>query len=151
MPQYFFHGDLANGLVYSVFLPFEYIKAATELPHSAHPEGLIIVCLVTTGVALSAFYSWHYSSTKASWLSFLVSVASHWCVTLFQFPHGDEAMLLLMFFWHLIVCTANMPHTLTTKIRMGLISALGMISLSFSSPLYTVRENVLYIVGGTGA
>jgi hypothetical protein len=151
MPQYFFHGDLANGLIYSVFSPFHYIQAATELQHSAHPEGLIIVCLVSTGVALSSLYSWHYNSAKASWLSFVASVASHYCGTLFQFPHGDDAMLLIMFFWHLIVCTANMPHMLTTKIRMGLISASGMIFLSFLSPIYTVRENVPYIVGGTGA
>jgi hypothetical protein len=150
MPQYFFHGDLVNGLAYSVFLPFYYFKAVNEIPHSAHPEGLIFVCLVSTAVALSAFYAWHYSSSNASWLSYLATITSFYGIGLYHFPHGDEAMLLVQFFWHLLICTANMPHTLATRIRMGLISALGTISLSYWSSLYTVHENVLYIVGGTG-
>jgi hypothetical protein len=150
MPQYFFFGDLVNGVSYSVFLPFYYFKAVTEIPHSAHPEGLIFVCLVSTAVALSAFYSWHYSSVNASWLSYLATVISFYGIGLYHFPHGDEAMLLVQFFWHLFICTANMPHTLSAKIRMGLISALGTVSLSYWSSLYTVHENVPYIVGGAG-
>jgi hypothetical protein len=141
------HGDLINGLTNAFFLPLYIHKAATEpLDASIAREGPFLVCLTFAVTVLASFHAWWYYDTRSSWIAFFATIGSIFGVCLYQWPHGDESLIVVQLIWQLLVCSANVGYPFSTKIVMGLMSACTTLWLSY----LTDRENSLVVLALLG-
>jgi PAS domain-containing protein len=141
------HGDLLNGLTNSIFVPLCIYKVATEpLPTPAH----YLISLTFAVTTLASFRSWWCYDYYASWIAYFATKGSIVGVCLYHWPLGDEPLIVVQLIWELLVCSANVCYPFSTKVVMGVLSACTTLWLSYMSPAYTVRENLLTVVALLG-
>jgi signal transduction histidine kinase len=148
------HGDLVNGLCYTVFLPAYLSLWRSDLaqgtngrvsPASASSGGVVNGLFAV--VAVCSWVSWLRDCPAASELAGYGITASAAAMNLGQWPHEGHVFVFPQYMWSLVVVSFNPELSFPRKMRISAFALASALFVSHWSPLVNFSDAVPVLLG----